>query len=560
MKRKLLFTLLLALLALSTTALAAQHTDAQGAVWETDGIEDYAPEAAALAEESGLIPLGDPSNLRWDTEVHGQIRWETEGAFQKICKIAFYEVNDPEQLIWQTDMHYFANFTGPFVQDFFNHDVTSSSFLGEELPSGDYYFTIQNIGDGITYGDSAVVSSLDTPDGAGVYHYADPGADSTLKTPEAGHWDWPAAVWDDRQEADPQIEAYSIDYGYSETKAAQDQDIRLIGGSAPVCSGIEDEWLQERLIGEHGAGWYYFRVRALSADIEQWRNSALSEWSEGYNLAEASQKITDQLNQIDTDTAAPEDIRKAVQDLNQTELQNALTADILGAETGAADALSALEAKLGGPAKPAVSQELQDRFDVNGVSIVGAALNNVTGSDTPTLNIGAPKQSNHVRDEMYNSTVAVDFSMELENVENTHELAVPVKVTLPVPAGVNPAVLAILHYRADGTYEELFHNTFEQGGHWFVSFVLTSFSDFTLTELLDGDGNPAIQFNSQTGRYQAVNPPEGARLYLARYAGGRMTSLEELKALSGTLAGSGAKKLFLLDGDLRPLCAAASLT
>lgn len=564
MKRKLLPALLLALLALSTTALAVQHTDRQGNTWDTDETGYYTLEAparpalmaAALAED--LTPLGDPSNLRWDTETtppsgegwywpesnNGEAHWEIEGAFQQKVEVKIYRVGHPDEPVLRTTHHYSAGHK-PSV-----FSASRFRYAADELPSGDYYFTVQNLGDGVEYSDSAVVSSLDTPDGAGVYHYVDPGTDTALGTPEAGRWDWPAHIWKDLQEQDSRILTYDVDYGYS---AQASGDIRVIGGDSSGRSGEESRWLQDRLIGEHGAGWYYFRIRPISIDIAQYRHGGWSEWSEGYNLAEASQKITDQLNQINTDTAAPEDIRSQVQALNKTELQNALTADIQGAGTGALDVLTALEEAVGGPAAASVAQEMAERFDVNGVSVVGAALNNLTGTDSPVLNIGTPKEENHVRNELYSSTVAVDFSMDLSGVQNTYDLAVPVKVTLPIPAGVNPDFLVILHYSAGGWYEEVWHNVFEKDGELYVTFVLTSFSDFTITELA------ASIKTDRDGSYETVNPPEGARLYLARYEGGRMASFEELKELSGTLTGNGAKKLFLLDGQFQPLCKSASV-
>lgn len=554
MKKRLLF-LLLSLLALTGTAFAAQHTDGDGTVWETDGTGYYAweapaPLAAALAED--LTPLGDPSDLRWDPDVPGIARWETKGAFQRKCKIIYYRTDAPDTPAAQTTitfggLHASASFDN---NNFYYHtgEGWTGSSSKQPLLSGDYYFTVQNLGDGVTYGDSAVISSLDTPDGKGVYHYVEPAMDTTLETPAQGHWEWPAAVWEDRQDEDERIKTYYIGYGYSAERLEDLSGLRSIGGSYSSKSGREDSWLQERLIGEHGAGWYYFRVRPISADIEQWRNGGWSEWSEGYNLAEAAREITDQLNQIDKN-ASKEDIRRAVQDLGQTELHNALTADILEAGTGASEALAALEAALGGPAKASVDETMADRFDAGGVSVVGAALNNVTGD--PVLNIGAPKDSHDVRDENYSSTLAVDFSMDLAGVENPHDLAVPVKVTLPIPEDINPDFLAILHYRAGGSFEEVLHTVFQKDGQWYASFVLSSFSDFTLTV-------KAASIEVQRGgRYQAVNPPAGASLVLARYEGGRMTAFEKLKEFSGTLEGAGT--LFLLDEGFRPLCAAKDL-
>lgn len=132
----------------------------------------------------------------------------------------------------------------------------------------------------------------------------------------------------------------------------------------------------------------------------------------------------------------------------------------------------------------------------------------------------------------------------------------PVLVTLPIPAAINPDFLVILHYKQDGTQERVFHNVFQRGSQWYVSLVLTGFSGFTLTELLEEGGAPAF-LTAPDGRWQAVNVPEGARLLLARFEESRFQSAEELSALSGTLEGSGT--LFLLDREGRPPCPTASL-
>ena len=127
---------------------------------------------------------------------------------------------------------------------------------------------------------------------------------------------------------------------------------------------------------------------------------------------------------------------------------------------------------------------------MNKAAVAGAALNDTTGTEPPVLNIGRAKNPHDVRKEMYSSILAVDFSMELENVEDVHDLAVPIKVTLPVPQTINPAFLAVLHYKADGSFTEVSHVIFQENGQWYTSFVLTGFSDFTLTQAIPKNGPP----------------------------------------------------------------------
>lgn len=415
---------------------------------------------ALPASAAGPAPLGDPVNLQWDPDDPGAVTWETEEPYQGLCRLAFYREGGSSPL-WSAQVEHAAGEAGPFRESYFKYQVLA----GLDLSSGNYFFTVQNLGDGRLYGDSAEVSS-------GVYAYQDPGPDTALETPAAGHWDWPAPVWDEGQ--DPDVDGCLIEYGWSETEAGSPDEIETAGSSAAVRSGERDPFFEELVLGSYGPGWYYFRVRPVSANIEQRRCGEWSDWSQGYEIA---RDVTSSLQDI-YDYAQPDEIRRAVQALDRTELKNALTADV----PGTADVLAALENLLDGPAEIQVDPDLAQAFPGDKVSIVGAALNDPDGPDGPVLSIGKP-QADHVLDAAYDSTLAVKFSMTLGNTATPHDLAVPVKVTLPVPAGVNPDFLAILHYREDGTCEEVLHTVFQgEDDAWYASFVLTGFSDFTLTE------------------------------------------------------------------------------
>ena len=128
------------------------------------------------------------------------------------------------------------------------------------------------------------------------------------------------------------------------------------------------------------------------------------------------------------------------------------------------------------------------------VSIVGANLNNAAAesADPITLVIDKP-QAEHVLDAAYDNSVAVSFAMTLENVADAENLDVPVKITMPVPANINPEFLVIMHYRQDGVVEELINGVdvyiFRENGQYYASFVLTSFSDFIMTQTVEGIPN-----------------------------------------------------------------------
>lgn len=239
--------------------------------------------------------------------------------------------------------------------------------------------------------------------------------------------------------------------------------------------------LRESTIQANGDGYYYFRVRALSQALTEYCHSDWSELSPAYHLT--SIPTQDGLYNIlnDTEIFTPEEIRQAVYDLNTGDLKNALLAD-QNEPGGTAELLARLEEKTGVAVSTAAEKPEFEEMAAE-AQIIGAALNDVPeGTDSVTLNIGSPEKE-HVIPEQYHNTVALHFSMGLEGVTNQEDLKVPVRVTLPIPSTINPAFLVLLHYGQDGSVEAIEQPyKFQKDGKWYVSIVLTHFSDFVMTE------------------------------------------------------------------------------
>lgn len=72
--------------------------------------------------------------------------------------------------------------------------------------------------------------------------------------------------------------------------------------------------------------------------------------------------------------------------------------------------------------------------------------------------------------------------MTLEGAADTENLKVPVRITMPVPAGIEASDLQILHYHNDGTIETIW--PYISGNT--ASFTLTSFSTFVFVNRADG--------------------------------------------------------------------------
>lgn len=208
---------------------------------------------------------------------------------------------------------------------------------------------------------------------------------------------------------------------------------------------------------------------------------------------------------VKDENATPEEIKDAVQGQTE-ELKEALSNPAI-ADT-VADKISALEEKAsGGPATVEVTQN-QTQIDQNKASVVGATLNNVTDpTQGVRLVVDEAKQGNNQIGIQFDPDTAVTFSMTLANVENPSALSVPVRITLPVPNGIDVSTMKILHYNTDGSVKE--EIPFVVNGDGTVSFVVTGFSDFAMveekTELGDVDGDGEITAMDAAWIYAFVN-------------------------------------------------------
>ena len=140
-----------------------------------------APALAADDSRAGSTPLAAPSNLRWVDDGEwgpGEMAWDLDGAFQGELSIKIYRegTNSP---VFTSRQEYEADYQGPFTSE---HFITRTS-----LESGNYYFTIQNVGDGKIYSSSVEISSKDMPSGKGVYSYTQPA--NQLGETAQGRWE-----------------------------------------------------------------------------------------------------------------------------------------------------------------------------------------------------------------------------------------------------------------------------------------------------------------------------------------------------------------------------------
>lgn len=428
-----------------------------------------------VQDVTGMPRLGKPRDLQWNKEYtwvydkakdkwveklqtrYGSMLWTPTEPDQGHVDMVLYKENGEE-------VDYFGLYFGSTELPKYR---SVDNFRWGDYESGTYYFTVQSTSDNNNYRSSEIAVSEK-------WTYKRPG--KSLGTAVNLRWEDGMAYWDtvDGKELECFVEFY-----YSPTATGEPYTISGTWGP----NGVEGLPLWDDIIQQNGSGYYYFKVRPLSDDITKVNNGTWSELSPAYVINAALTGVKDQLDNISTKDSDQE-IRDSVQAVDTQTLKEAMLAELGGGEV--MDKLEKLEDAVGGAAPVQVS-DAASAFDADKISIVGANLNDAAenSSEPITLVVDKPKEE-HILDASYDNSVAVSFSMTLDNAADAENLEVPVKVTLPVPETINPDFLVILHYKQNGEVEELTLtdvHVFRKGNTVYASFVLDSFSDFVMTNL-----------------------------------------------------------------------------
>ena len=125
------------------------------------------------------------------------------------------------------------------------------------------------------------------------------------------------------------------------------------------------------------------------------------------------------------------------------------------------------------------------------ISMVGAALN-ADKDASIQMNIRKPKPAADLIskdkdwwEKEYGN--AVQFSMEVTGINSPEDLAVPITITMPIPNGLDPDRLVILHEQADKSLTRVDNKVDKEAGT--VRFTITHFSEFIFAETANA-GDP----------------------------------------------------------------------
>lgn len=253
--------------------------------------------------------------------------------------------------------------------------------------------------------------------------------------------------------------------------------IRHFGNIDISIAGQELSYDITRVIDRKGEGLYCVAIKALSDDLNSYRSSEMGEKSDFYDTTKTSSAVKNSLsNALSDNKTASEALNTVTSSVSKEELKTAMQTD---AET--LDLVKQLETKYteekGISVKaPAVSENAKSYVDFGKIAMVGAGLNATAGS--VQLSVGIPEKREYVSDKHYKNTVQLAIELKNDNT-SIHELAVPITITMPIPAGLDENRLAILHYHENGSVESV---TLKNNGDGTVTFTVTNFSIFVFAE------------------------------------------------------------------------------
>ena len=457
-------------------------------VWPKGAYGGYELEILNTKKLESLPQLDAPTDLAWAGDYPGDMRCKSGALFQDYLTWTLYQVGNPEPLDGIRVRYYSYDPDSWRIDDLFWAGGYNSY---PDRESGDYYFTVQAVGDEEQYKDSPVVSSP-------IWHYERPAA--ALAAPTDLHWEGQTVCWSDEGNRADDLYGYQIQFRCVAPGTGAETLLKYTLTLEDPSSGGLKHTLQDGIKDFLGSGTCQFRIRAVSGDITRIRHGQWSEYNgEDIQLTAPSQVkdalddvLTEYQPKVDEGTQKltdedAEKLKSAVAE-KKDELERTLCTGA-GGSNGVADKLQELEALVGGPATVTVTgdapEEIKDAQ--SGVSIVGASLN---GTADVTLKIDKAETvsaETPINPAQYHNTIPFSMTLEGVNEEQQHQpLAVPVLITLPLPDNINPSFLVLLHKVGD-TWQEIFpyqvfyDKTLERDC---VRFTVTSFSDFAFAQRL----------------------------------------------------------------------------
>lgn len=513
-----------------------------------------------------LPPLDAPTDLAWAGDYPGDIRCKSGALFQDHLLWALYQVGNPTPLARRE-----TAYSGRYDPDSWR--VCDLFWRGyhdyPDRESGDYYFTVQAVGDEEQYKDSPVATSP-------IWHYERP--EAALAAPTGLHWEGQTACWSDEVNRAADLYGYEIQFRCVTPETGDETGTQYTLTMDELSSDGLKATLYDQILERLGSGTCQFRIQALSRDITRIRHGQWSEFNEVGTQLTAPSTVADALDQLLTDYTPSEGAEltekqtaalKSAVAAKKDELERTLCTGE-GGSTEVAGKLQELEALVGGSATVTVTgdapEEIKDAQ--SGVSIVGASLNGAAGSAV-SLKIDkaeAVSAETPINPAQYHNTIPFSMTLEGVSAQGQHQpLAVPVLITLPLPASIRPSFLVLLHKVGD-TWHEIFPYQIlynDELRQYCVRFTVTSFSDFAFAQQLFCG---IQQLNADNGQLTVCATADVKKVVAAVYDG----SGKQLGCAASAIENGGtltldlpalktgaAVRVFFLNETGQPVCPAA---
>lgn len=245
-------------------------------------------------------------------------------------------------------------------------------------------------------------------------------------------------------------------------------------------------------IGEKGP--YTLKVRAIAKDIV---NITHSDWvSVEYDSLD---NIVEEVNNSLDATLADIEIATTAEEVAAivTELKNDVVdskSDLQVSMQASADTkakIESLESSYKEKANITQTAHVDETImNPSQVKILGASLN-AEPNATVDFKVSLPTEEDKalINKDLYKSVLAFEMGLEGAGI-NSSDLAIPVCITLPIPAGMDAGNLRILHYSTAGADPVIYDSSnIRLNGDGTFSFSITHFSLFAIVEMEESQGS-----------------------------------------------------------------------
>lgn len=443
----------------------------------------FTPCGTAWADEGELPAVPAPTGLKWSDEVPGGVEWELVDEAQGEYQLTLYRDN--------------VEYRSSNLRNWFRGNFEAYQWIRD---SGEYRFSLQSLGDYTNNIDSDEVFSDET------YVYVRP--NKSLDVTTGLRWtDVPGVVsWDPVAGA-----SY---YGVS-LYEGEDDHKRHIVTHYPRSGSANTVDFSDRM---DEAFPYYFTITAFSTDIQQIAHGEESDFSSPFATPALIDDVLAELRAFSPASAsdAVEYIARAM-DKERLAIAMQSSPEVLDQITMFEDIH-----------KSAKNIELlinSEVFDKDAVSTWGTYLNvNTTNQQLPgtpnlvSLNFAkADADEGLINAAKYGNALAVDISFAVNN-QNLQELHAPIVIKVPVPSGIKPSRLVIVHIKESGSKQEIMPKITYENGQAYAAFTVKDFSTFVFAELLE----------------QSVNPPGGNNTGVVSTKQSKNTKSATPQTLDGT--------------------------